>query len=211
MLLQIPAAIYSSCDAVLQQGGRLEGLVCIILDRRMARLEGNVNCLINSQLEAAQQLALQLQLIGVGATQPATGQVQLTTTAIEPTSGPAGPPAYAFINVQTVTEVWREYKEGIAGGPAVEQLEQQWQARWRPTRAQRTAWCRRKVVIDEVVRLIETGLTLADAVAELEARRGSTSLRSFQDSLTALNRERQGRQRATGRPKGKGQGSGELV
>jgi hypothetical protein len=99
VLPQIPAAVYSSCDAVLQQGGRLEGLVRIILDGRMARLEGNVNCLINSQLEAAQQLALQLQLIGVGATQPATRQVQLTTTAIEPTSGPAGPPAYAFINV----------------------------------------------------------------------------------------------------------------
>ena len=137
MLPQIPAAVYSSCDAVLQQGARLEGLVCTILDGRMARLEGNVNCLINSQLDAAQQLALQLQLIGFGATQPATERLQ--PTAIEPTSGPAGPPAYAFINVRTVIEVWREYKEGIAGGPAVEQLERQWQARWRPKRAQRTA------------------------------------------------------------------------
>jgi hypothetical protein len=187
---------------MLQQGARLEGLVRTALDERMARLEGKVNCLINSQLEAAQQLAELLQLIAVGATQPATEQ--LRPTAAEPTSGVAGPPAYAFINARTVTDVWREYKEGIAGGPAVEQLERQWQARWRPTRAQRTAWCRRKVVIDEVVRLIEAGLTPADAVAELEAQRGSASLRGFQGSLTALNRERQGRRRAAGRVNGKG-------
>ena len=53
VLPQIPAAIYSSRDALLQQGARLEGLVRTILDGRMARLEGNVNCLINSQLGAA--------------------------------------------------------------------------------------------------------------------------------------------------------------
>ena len=67
MLPQIPTAIYNSRDAVLQQGARLEGLVRTILDGRMARLEGNVNCLINSQLGAAQQLAEQLQLVGIEA------------------------------------------------------------------------------------------------------------------------------------------------
>jgi hypothetical protein len=207
VLPQIPAAIYNSRDAVLQQGARLEGLVRTILDERMARLEGNVNYLINSQLGAAQQLAEQLRLIGIGATQQAAMQATLQLAAAEPTPGAAGPPAYAFINARTVTDVWREYKEGIARGPAVEQLERQWQARWRPKRAQRTAWCRRKIVIDEVVRLIQAGLTPADAVAELEAQRGSTSLRSFQDSLVALNKERrgrQGRQRAASRAKGKG-------
>jgi Transcriptional activator of glycolytic enzymes len=210
VLPQIPAAIYSSRDALLQQGARLEGLVRTVLDGRLARLEGNVNCLINNQLGAAQQLAEQLQLIGIGATQQAAIQGTLQpvalqpAAAIEPMLGAASPPAYTFINAQTVTDVWREYKEGIAGGPAVEQLEQQWQARWRPKRAQRTAWCRRKVIISEVVRLIEAGLTPADAVAELEARRGSTSLRSFQDSLAALNRECEGGQRATSRAKGKG-------
>jgi hypothetical protein len=211
VLPQIPAAIYSSRDALLQQGTRLESLVRTVLDRRLARLEGNVNCLINSQLGAAQQLAEQLQLIGIGATQQAAISIQgtlqpvaLQPAAIEPTLRAASPPAYTFINAQTITDVWREYKEGIAGGPAVEQLEQQWQARWRPKRAQRTAWCRRKVIISEVVRLIEAGLTSTDAVAELEARQGSTSLRSFQDSLAALNREREEAQRATSRAKGKG-------
>jgi hypothetical protein len=63
----------------------------------------------------------------------------LQPAATEPTTQPAGPPAYNFISARTVGDVWREYKEGIAGGPAVEELERQWQARWRLTTAQRTA------------------------------------------------------------------------
>jgi hypothetical protein len=33
------------------------------------------------------------------------------------------------MNARTVADVWREYKEGIAGGPAIEKLELEWQAR----------------------------------------------------------------------------------
>jgi len=51
----------------------------------------------------------------------------LPAAALQPSTAPsqAGPPAYTVINAHTVADVWREYKEGIAGGPAVEQLEQQ--------------------------------------------------------------------------------------
>jgi hypothetical protein len=75
VLPQILAAIYNSRDVVLQQGARLEGLVRTILDGRMAMLEASVNCLINSQLGAAQQLAEQPQLIGIGATEQTTAQL----------------------------------------------------------------------------------------------------------------------------------------
>jgi Transcriptional activator of glycolytic enzymes len=125
----------------------------------------------------------------------------LPTAALQPSAAPppAGPPAYTLISAHTVVDVWREYKEGIAGGPAVEQLERQWQSRWRPAAAQRTAWSRRKTVIDEVQRLIAAGLAPADAVAELEAQRGSSTLRSLIDSL--VERKRQpGQRRHAGRP-----------
>jgi hypothetical protein len=126
---------------------------------------------------AAQQLAEQLTSIGIDAAQqlPFGAAMQLIPSlpaaALQPSTAPpqAGPPAYTLINAHTVADVWREYKEGIAGGPAVEQLERQWQSRWRPAAAQRTAWSRRKTVLDEVQRLIAAGLALADAVAELEA------------------------------------------
>jgi hypothetical protein len=67
----------------------------------------------------------------------------------------------------------------------VEELERQWQPRWRPTTAQRTAWSRRKLIIDEIERLIRTRLTPANAVAVLEDQRGSGTLRSLQNRLIA--------------------------
>ena len=76
-------------------------------------------------------------------------------------------------------------KRGLGEGPATEELETLWQARWRPLQRQRTAWCRRKVIIDEVLRLIESGLAPDDAVAELEAQRNKRSLQVLHDKLKA--------------------------
>jgi len=220
-LPQIPAAIYNCRDALLAQGAKLNGLIQSVLDGRLMRVEGTLNCLVQSQLGAAQQLAEQLtsmqlaeQLtsIGIDAAQQLPGIVSLTlrlqsyanfsarlqsnpphsAAALQPAAAPqpAGPPAYTLIDAHTVADVWREYKEGIAGGPAVEQLERQWRWRWRPAAAQRTAWSWRKTVLDEVERLVVAGLTPADAVAELEAQRGSSTLRSLIDSLVERKRQR---------------------
>jgi hypothetical protein len=48
VLLQVSAAIYNSCDALLQQGARINAAVETTLDGWLAKLEGSVNCLINS-------------------------------------------------------------------------------------------------------------------------------------------------------------------
>ena len=200
VLPQISVAIYNSCDVLLQQGARIDAAVQTTLDGRLAKLEGSVNCLINSQLGAAQLLA---ELLDSTGTRAAQHPFALQPAAAEPTAQPAGSaglPVYNFICAQTVADVWREFKEGIARGPAVEELERQWQARWRPTTAQRTAWCRRKLVIDEIERLIKTGLTPADAVAVLEDQRGSLTLWSLQNRLRAQKE----RKVCAGRPKGKG-------
>jgi len=53
---QIPAAIFNSRDAILIQTAKLQGIVAEMLEGQ-ARLTGSVNCIINSQLGAAQQLA----------------------------------------------------------------------------------------------------------------------------------------------------------
>jgi hypothetical protein len=213
VLPQVSAAIYNSCNFLLQQGARINVAVETTLDGRLAKLEGGVKCLINSQLGAAQLLAGQLSSVNAGAAQPVAGQFQLPLFALalqpaaaEPTtqSTSTGPPAYNFISARTVGDVWREYKERIAGGPAVEELERQWQARWRPTTAQRTAWSRRKLVIDEVERLIRTGLAPADAVAVLEDQRGSLTLRNLQNRLIAQKLRRV----PAGRPKGNGKAQG---
>jgi len=36
----------------------------------------------------------------------------------------AGPPAYTLFDARTVADVWREWREGIAGGPALQVLEE---------------------------------------------------------------------------------------
>jgi hypothetical protein len=65
VLPQIPTAIYDSRDAVLQQGAKLHGMVSGIVEGQLARLEGSLNCLIHSQLGAAQLLAHELRSTGV--------------------------------------------------------------------------------------------------------------------------------------------------
>ncbi len=102
------------------------------------------------------------------------------------------PPAYTLIDLRTVADVWREWKEGIAGFPAVEQLESSWGAAWRPEAKQRVAFSRRKVIWDEINRLIQAGLTQDNAVAQVETLRSGKSLYK----LVLLLQQRQRAQKA---------------
>jgi hypothetical protein len=79
-------------------------------------------------------------------------------------SGDPGPPTVILMDSHTVADVWRKWKEGIAGRPALEELERVSGARWRPGQAMRMAWCRRKAVLDEIARVIQSGLDLAMTV-----------------------------------------------
>jgi hypothetical protein len=118
----------------------------------------------------------------------------------------AGPPAYPLIKVRTVGNVWREYKEGISGGQDVEKLELEWEARRRPEAKQRTVWCRRKVIVDEVLHLIHSGLEPVASVVELEAQCGSQTLPKLHDSLLALQKKRRSVQQCRQDPAGRGMG-----
>lgn len=42
------------------------------------------------------------------------------------------PPFYRMkVGLKTLREVWKEWKRGLDGGPAVEQLEAEWNTKWR--------------------------------------------------------------------------------
>lgn len=99
----------------------------------------------------------------------------------EGSSPRASAPAYELFDARSVADVWREWSVGIAGRPALQVLEQEWGHFLRPTARQRTAWSRRKVVLDELRRLIARGSTEEAAVAELEALRAGRSLRRLID------------------------------
>ena len=94
---------------------------------------------------------------------------------------------YTLAKVWTVPDLWQEWKVGLGGATPVEQLEQRWGARWRPSGAQKTAFCRRKVILDEINRLVDLGQTPDQAVAQLEALRAGKSLRRLSEVLQAQN------------------------
>jgi hypothetical protein len=188
-------------------------MVSRIVNGRLARLEGSLNCLIHSQLGAAQLLAHQLKSTGtIGATQPlplagwptvpmSSLQVSLLLRLYHMlTSVPiyslkrSQPPLSCLLcspQLQSqsllapqLTPSSKRRRSQTSGAnirrALLEELERLWQARWRPSPAQRITWCRRKVILDEIGRLIQAGSTPADAVAQLEAQRGSSSLRNLQ-------------------------------
>ncbi len=173
---ELTNVLYSTRGAVLQQGTQHHEA----LRTEIAELKASVNAIASGQIP--------LQICGIGYFGPdPTAAAQMPPglppslpdkldAAAESPAILAQLPAYTLMDLRTVADAWREWKEGIAGFPAVEQLESSWGAAWRPEAKQRVAFCRRKVVWDEVGRLIQAGLTQNDAVAQLEALRSGKSL-----------------------------------
>lgn len=177
--------LYTAREALLQQGQQHNYEV----QRRLDQL----NTSINSLLTGAIPLTIQgvghfgsspdLQLAGDMLATVAVGQ--------RPAQAPGEnlPPAYSLLDLRTVADAWREWKEGTGGHPAVEVLEREWGTRWRPLPKQRTAFCRRKVIWDEIERRIATGLATTDAVAQVEALRGKGSLMKLYHTLKDMRKE----------------------
>jgi hypothetical protein len=44
---------------------------------------------------------------------------------------PSQPIFIALARAFTVKDVWREWKEGLAGQPVIQELEEKWGSRWR--------------------------------------------------------------------------------
>ncbi|KAI0454180.1 transcriptional activator of glycolytic enzymes-domain-containing protein [Xylaria acuta] len=92
-----------------------------------------------------------------------------SVSASTPTA--AGPPQYEYRTVGTVEEVWREYREGMDGQPAIEKLDATWGSRWRPEPRGRTWYSRRKVIWDKIKEYMAEGMDEEAAVQEVERLR----------------------------------------
>lgn len=111
----------------------------------------------------------------------------ISAGALAPTT--SSPPVYVLYPAKTLDDVWREWDSGILGEPALRDLEATWGDKWRRSGAERTAWCRRKTLVDELVRRVDRGLTPAEAIADLEVQRGSKSLPSFRNWLVQQRKQ----------------------
>ncbi|KAI1111490.1 transcriptional activator of glycolytic enzymes-domain-containing protein [Nemania sp. NC0429] len=90
-------------------------------------------------------------------------------SAATPTT--AVPPQYDYRTVATVEEVWKEYRQGMDGQPAIEKLDSIWGSRWRPEPRGRTWYSRRKVIWDKIKEFIAEGMDEDAAVQEVEKLR----------------------------------------
>ncbi|KAI1432546.1 transcriptional activator of glycolytic enzymes-domain-containing protein [Xylaria sp. CBS 124048] len=104
---------------------------------------------------------------------PASPSRHLVPRASVSTSTPATavPPVYDYRTLSTVEEVWKEYREGMDGQPAIEQLDATWGSRWRPEPRGRTWYSRRKVIWDKIREFTAEGMDESAAVQEVEKLR----------------------------------------
>lgn len=75
--------------------------------------------------------------------------------------------------IKTVRELWKEYTDGLSGGPALRALEERYKAAWRHDACNRKYWCNRKIIYDEIERMAKRTRPpdYDRAVEELEVRR----------------------------------------
>ena len=70
--------------------------------------------------------------------------------------------------LQTVPEVWKEYKFGLDGNPSVESLVADYGTRWLKSTAEQTQFYSRKKIYESIKNSIENGISEEAAVEELE-------------------------------------------
>ena len=112
--------------------------------------------------------------------------------------------------VHTVVDVWREWTVGLAGRPALRELEERWGSRWRPGNTVKVQICRRKVFWDAIRARTARGRTEEEAVAELELLRAGRGLNQLVEELAPAPPASAGgpRAAATGQKGGVGGGRG---
>ncbi|KAI1468999.1 transcriptional activator of glycolytic enzymes-domain-containing protein [Daldinia caldariorum] len=109
-------------------------------------------------------------------TSPSTSSQAVQHRPTAQTPGSAGPPQYKYGTVGTVEEVWKEYREGMDGQPAIEELDAVWGSRWRPEPRGRTWYSRRKVIWDKIKEYMSEGLDEEEAVKEVEKLRDGNTI-----------------------------------
>ncbi|CAD6982268.1 unnamed protein product [Tilletia controversa] len=83
-------------------------------------------------------------------------------------------------DLSSCVELWREYKDGLRGGPSVEAMDAQWGAAWRADGKDRKHYERRMRIINKVKQLaVEKKVAERVAVVLLEHARNQLSNKSL--------------------------------
>ncbi len=82
----------------------------------------------------------------------------------------------------TVADLWEEWTIGLRGGPAIRDLEREGTT-WRRSPSESRFFQRRKIVLDEVQRLVDGGRGAVEAVAEVVAGHVGKELNAISEAL----------------------------
>jgi hypothetical protein len=103
------------------------------------------------------------------------------------------PPTYQLSRgITTIPDLWREWTVGLGGQLSVEALDERWGSRWRRG-PEFQFYSRRKVIIDEIKRLVAGGKEAIDVVDSLEEQRlrSKASLSQVINALKAAAKARE--------------------
>jgi hypothetical protein len=91
--------------------------------------------------------------------------------------------------LDTVADVWQEYTVGI-DGPAVEQLDVQFGAKWRSAATERKFYSRRSRIYNKLRELMHSGMSESDAVKFLDDIR-KAKLNTLQNKMQEIGTQQQ--------------------
>jgi hypothetical protein len=157
-------------DSLIQRmEGRMSALENVVSDFCRGAFNLTFTPTPSSHSHRAQELqplsSLPLRLPTAG---PSSGPMP-APTAIERLA--PEPPTYQLSRcITTILDLWREWTVGLGGQLSVEALDERWGSRWR-CGAEFQFYSRRKVIIDEIKRLVAGGREAIDVVDSLEEQR----------------------------------------
>ena len=103
-------------------------------------------------------------------------------------------------SVNTVTELWKEWRDGLDGGPSVAQLKNKYRGKWPKSSGEQKFFSRRFAIVKKIREYMEAHrASPEDAVAYYEGVRGSASIDKLSKMLTQ-NSTRQRNPRASNAP-----------
>ena len=197
-LPEISSVLESSRDAIIQNNNRLMSGIERRLEERLDSVQKCLDTLLQGRAPISPVECTR---------QPAATETP-ATEALAATEATGAPAFAALSKVFTIKDVWKEWKDGFAGRPAIRELEEKWGSRWRPGNAIRVQFCRRKIIWDEILARTARGKGEDEVIAELELLRAGRSIIYLADELKKRRRPTPQPAEARGGSEARGRGSG---
>lgn len=108
---------------------------------------------------------------------------------ITPSSDPNKPPIVVPSSLDSVADVWEEYRYGRNGNPSLESVEVRWGPRWRRDYKVQRWFNKRKIIVSKIKQYIADGVDEQAAVHELQMMRRNRTLNWLSRELESHRKE----------------------